>query len=158
MPFATARPTRQPGKPFMSLRLLLVEDDRELRATLRAALSVEGYQVLTAASLAEAIAMYGQTQLEEAGAQAFDLILLDLGLPDGDGSDLLVKLRGRKSACWMKAPMIIWSNLLASASCWRVCAWHCAIAATRCARPSRFMSRAMCWLIWPTTGSAAMVM
>ena len=41
--------------------------------------------------------MYGQTQLEEAGAQAFDLILLDLGLPDGDGSDLLVKLRRKQS-------------------------------------------------------------
>jgi two-component system KDP operon response regulator KdpE len=81
----------------MSLRLLLVEDDRELRATLREALLVEGYQVLTAASLAEAIAMYGQTQLEEASTQAFDLILLDLGLPDGDGSDLLVKLRRKQS-------------------------------------------------------------
>jgi len=81
----------------MSLRLLLVEDDRELRATLREALLVEGYQVLTAASLAEAIAMYGQTQLEEASTPAFDLILLDLGLPDGDGSDLLVKLRRKQS-------------------------------------------------------------
>lgn len=81
----------------MSLRLLLVEDDRELRATLREALLVEGYQVLTAASLAEAIAMYGQTQLEDSATQAFDLILLDLGLPDGDGSDLLVKLRRKQS-------------------------------------------------------------
>lgn len=81
----------------MSLRLLLVEDDRELRATLREALLVEGYQVLTAASLAEAIAMYGQTQVEESARPEFDLILLDLGLPDGDGSDLLVKLRRKQS-------------------------------------------------------------
>lgn len=86
----------------MSWRLLLVEDDRELRATLREALQVEGYQVLTAASLAEAIAMYDQTQLEEVSAPAFDLILLDLGLPDGEGSDLLAKLR-RKQA----TPVII---------------------------------------------------
>ncbi|MFC3114167.1 response regulator [Cellvibrio fontiphilus] len=81
----------------MSVRLLLVEDDRELRATLREALLVEGYQVLTAASLAEAIAMYGQTQMDEASAPAFDVILLDLGLPDGDGSALLLKLRRRNS-------------------------------------------------------------
>ncbi|HSC66286.1 MAG TPA: response regulator [Cellvibrio sp.] len=81
----------------MSLRLLLVEDDRELRATLREALLVEGYQVLTAASLAEAFAMYGQTQAEESASPEFDLILLDLGLPDGDGSDLLVKLRRKQS-------------------------------------------------------------
>lgn len=81
----------------MSLRLLLVEDDRELRATLREALMVEGYQVLTAASLVEATTMYGQTQLGESATPAFDLILLDLGLPDGDGSDLLAKLRRRQS-------------------------------------------------------------
>lgn len=81
----------------MSLRLLLVEDDRELRATLREALLVEGYQVLTAASLAEANTIYGQTQLGESATPAFDLILLDLGLPDGDGSDLLVKLRRKQS-------------------------------------------------------------
>ncbi|MEY2686504.1 MAG: hypothetical protein RL375_702, partial [Pseudomonadota bacterium] len=41
----------------MTLRLLLVEDDRELRATLRAALQVEGYEVLTAASLSEGLAL-----------------------------------------------------------------------------------------------------
>ena len=45
------------------MRLLLVEDDRELRATLREALAVEGYEVLTAASLADAMA-----QLAHGGA------------------------------------------------------------------------------------------
>lgn len=82
----------------MSLRLLLVEDDRELRTTLRSALMVEGYEVITAASLSEANAIYTQTQLEgENRTQAFDLILLDLGLPDGDGSELLNRLRRRQN-------------------------------------------------------------
>jgi two-component system, OmpR family, KDP operon response regulator KdpE len=81
----------------MTLRVLLVEDDRELRLTLGDALSVEGFEVLTAASLSE-----GQALLAHAGrpaaaatadAPAVDLILLDLGLPDGDGQALLAALR-----------------------------------------------------------------
>jgi len=82
----------------VSLRLLLVEDDRELRAMLRSALLIEGYEVITAASLSEANAIYSQTQLDgETKTPAFDLILLDLGLPDGDGSELLNRLRRRQN-------------------------------------------------------------
>ena len=40
----------------MTLRVLLVEDDRDLRATLREALQVEGHDVVTAASLSEGLA------------------------------------------------------------------------------------------------------
>ena len=69
----------------MSLRILLVEDDRELRATLREALVVEGYEVQAAASLADTRAQLKQTPM--------DLVLLDLGLPDGDGQTLLNELR-----------------------------------------------------------------
>jgi two-component system KDP operon response regulator KdpE len=73
----------------MSLTVLLVEDDRELRATLRAALEVEGYRVHAAASLADARAL-----LAHAGQQdRIALVLLDLGLPDGDGETLLATLR-----------------------------------------------------------------
>jgi len=87
----------------VSLRLLLVEDDRELRNTLRAALVTEGYELLTAVTLSEALAIYLQTQVEgESRRAAFDLILLDLGLPDGDGSELLVQLRRRQNT-----PLII---------------------------------------------------
>lgn len=82
----------------MSLRLLLVEDDRELRATLRSALVVEGYEVITAASMSEANAIYSQTRLDgDTRTPSFDLILLDLGLPDGDGSELLNRLRRRQN-------------------------------------------------------------
>jgi two-component system, OmpR family, KDP operon response regulator KdpE len=73
----------------VSLRVLLVEDDRELRTTLRGALEVEGYRVHAAASLADAHAL-----LAHAGsAGGIDLVLLDLGLPDGDGQTLLAALR-----------------------------------------------------------------
>jgi two-component system KDP operon response regulator KdpE len=73
----------------MSSSILLVEDDRELRATLHAALEVEGYRVFTAASLADAHALLAHA----AQPQGIDLVLLDLGLPDGDGQSLLSALR-----------------------------------------------------------------
>jgi two-component system KDP operon response regulator KdpE len=73
----------------VSLRVLLVEDDRELRGTLRDALTVEGYAVQTAASLADALAQHRNAQ----GDKALDLVLLDLGLPDGDGAEFLSTLR-----------------------------------------------------------------
>jgi two-component system KDP operon response regulator KdpE len=76
----------------MSLTVLLVEDDRELRDTLRAALEVEGYRVLGCASLADA-----RAQLANARATGgIDLVLLDLGLPDGDGEALLSSLRSER--------------------------------------------------------------
>ena len=62
----------------MSLTVLLVEDDPELRATLREALQVEGYQVLPAASLADARALlsHAQRQAPSAGrSRAVDIAL-----------------------------------------------------------------------------------
>lgn len=73
----------------MRPRVLLVEDDRVLRNSLREALLVEGYDLKTAASLADA-----RAQLKHVPpAQAVDLVVLDLGLPDGDGQSLLADLR-----------------------------------------------------------------
>jgi two-component system, OmpR family, KDP operon response regulator KdpE len=77
----------------MSLSVLLVEDDRELRRTLRNALEVEGYRVLAAASLADANAL----RAHAGGAGGIDLVLLDLGLPDGDGATLLTTLRRERA-------------------------------------------------------------
>lgn len=73
----------------MSLRVLLIEDDRELRTTLRDALTVEGYELQTAASLSEGLALLTH-------AEPPDLLLLDLGLPDGEGETLLAELRRRR--------------------------------------------------------------
>lgn len=64
------------------MRVLVVEDDIRVAAALAAALSRQGFDVLRAGSAAEALA-----------APTVDLILLDFGLPDGDGVDLCRKLR-----------------------------------------------------------------
>ncbi len=73
----------------MSLRVLVVEDDREIRALLQSSLGVEGFEVQTAVSISEAAAMLAHSPP--------DLVLLDLGLPDGDGIDL-VRLARRQSS------------------------------------------------------------
>lgn len=70
---------------------MLVEDDRELRATLKGALRVEGYEVDGAASLAEGLALL-------AHGEPPDLLLLDLGLPDGEGEQLLAALRKNRQS------------------------------------------------------------
>ncbi|WP_138515578.1 response regulator [Rhodoferax bucti] len=69
----------------MSLQVLVVEDDRSIREMMRHALSLEGFTVRTAVSLSEAGSM-----VEHATP---DLMLLDLGLPDGDGAALLQRVR-----------------------------------------------------------------
>lgn len=71
----------------MSLHVLLVEDDRQLRQTLQAALETHGYHVTGSASRVDAEAVLRHHP------QAIDLIILDLGLPDADGSELLTSLR-----------------------------------------------------------------
>lgn len=73
------------------IRVLLVEDDRDLRTTLRDALALEGYEVSTAASLSEGMALWSHAR------PAPDLVVLDLGLPDGDGEALLAAMRRREA-------------------------------------------------------------
>lgn len=74
----------------MSLHVLLVEDDRQLRKTLQTALETHGYTVTGSASRADAEAVLRHHP------QAIDLVILDLGLPDADGSELLIWLRQHK--------------------------------------------------------------
>lgn len=73
----------------MTLRVLVVEDDREIRALMQSSLSVEGFEVQTAASLSEASAMLRH--------HPPDVIVLDLGLPDGDGVELVREVRRHKA-------------------------------------------------------------
>lgn len=67
-------------------RLLIIEDDKDLRETLGDYLGLKGHQVTTVGTLAEAHQTLTDGQI--------DLALLDLNLPDGDGLTLLRQLRG----------------------------------------------------------------
>jgi DNA-binding response OmpR family regulator len=68
--------------------VLIVDDDAALRETLAEQLSLDGEFVTTeAGSIAEAEACLASPQ------GRFDAIILDIGLPDGDGRDLCVRLR-----------------------------------------------------------------
>jgi two-component system, OmpR family, KDP operon response regulator KdpE len=69
----------------MRLKVLVVEDDREIRGLLLSVLAVEGFEVRSAVSLSEAQALMQH--------DSPDLVILDLGLPDGDGADLLRRVR-----------------------------------------------------------------
>jgi len=70
-----------------ALRLLLVEDHDTTRASLTQLLERRGYRVTSAATVFEA--------LNVAEQNAFDVVLSDIGLPDGDGFSLMQELRRR---------------------------------------------------------------
>jgi two-component system response regulator RegX3 len=69
--------------------ILLVEDEESITAPLSEALSREGFEPVIAATAGEA--------LELAGSRSPDLVLLDLGLPDGSGLDVCRELRSRSA-------------------------------------------------------------
>jgi two-component system KDP operon response regulator KdpE len=78
-------------------RVLIVEDEPALLRALQINLRARGYAVTTATT--------GQQALEEASEQAPDAVLLDLGLPDVDGTEVIRGLRG-----WSGAPVIVLSG------------------------------------------------
>ncbi|VFS45512.1 KDP operon transcriptional regulatory protein KdpE [Budvicia aquatica] len=76
--------------------VLIVEDEKEIRRFVRAALEHENCRVFESETL--------QRGLIEAGTRKPDLIILDLGLPDGDGLDFIRDLRQ-----WSSIPIIVLS-------------------------------------------------
>ena len=72
----------------MSQKILIIEDEPDIRETLVYNLSREGYDILSASSLLEA-----RSQIE---SNTFSLILLDLMLPDGSGLDLCREIKSDK--------------------------------------------------------------
>jgi PAS domain S-box-containing protein len=72
---------RQPRKPGRTLRILLVEDHDDTRRTLARLLAHFGHQIVVAHSQ--------QSALETLRSKAFDVVLSDIGLPDGSGYDVI---------------------------------------------------------------------
>jgi two-component system, OmpR family, KDP operon response regulator KdpE len=78
-------------------RVLVVEDDPQLLRAMRITLHARGHEVVTAAT--------GRKALSEAAAARPDLVVLDLGLPDLDGVEVIEGLRG-----WTSVPIIVLSG------------------------------------------------
>lgn len=77
-------------------RVLVVDDDPQLLRALRITLRASGYEVVTAAD--------GRTALHEAADAHPDVVVLDLGLPDLDGTEVLAGLRP-----WFTGPVVVLS-------------------------------------------------
>ena len=75
---------------------VLIEDERQIRRFVRAALESEGWSVHESETLKQG--------LVEAGTRKPDVVIVDLGLPDGDGVDLIRDLR-----TWSGVPVIVLS-------------------------------------------------
>ena len=80
------------------LRVLVIDDEPPIRKLLRVGLSAHGYQIMEASS--------GKMALELLGEQRPDLIVLDLGLPDMQGHELLRTMRARNDS----VPIVVLSS------------------------------------------------
>ncbi len=76
--------------------VLVIEDEPQVVRFLRASLSAHGFRILEAPT--------GQRGLVEASSRVPDLVLLDLGLPDVDGVEVMRRLRE-----WTAVPVIVLS-------------------------------------------------
>lgn len=74
--------------------ILIVEDDRAVRNLISTTLETQDYRYL--------LAQNGETAIMEAVSHNPDVVLLDLGLPDMDGVDIIRKIRS-----WSKTPIIV---------------------------------------------------
>ncbi len=75
---------------------ILIEDEPQIRRFVRAALEAEGWQVHEAET--------ARRGLLDAGTRKPDLLVVDLGLPDGDGLELIRDVRG-----WSNVPIVVLS-------------------------------------------------
>lgn len=79
-----------------SPRILVIDDEAQIRRFLDIGLRAEGYEVLQGATAAEGLAL--------AATQSPDLVILDIGLPDREGHDVLAELRQ-----WSQIPVLMLS-------------------------------------------------
>src|SRR5688572_30976125 len=76
--------------------ILVIEDDRQIRRFLRALLTTQGYRIVETDT--------GKAGLSEAAARVPDVMILDLGLPDMEGIDVLREIRQ-----WSSMPVLVLS-------------------------------------------------
>lgn len=93
---STSQPADAAPAPAHAASVLVVEDEPQVAKFLRAGLAAQEYEVLEAAS--------GKDALRMAVQYVPDLVLLDLGLPDMDGLEVLAQLRA-----WSRVPVIVLS-------------------------------------------------
>jgi two-component system KDP operon response regulator KdpE len=86
----------QISPPVAKSRVLVVDDENEIRRFLRIGLEAYGYEVIEARS--------GETALQQAATAAPQIMILDLGLPDMEGHDVVRQLRE-----WSQIPVIVLS-------------------------------------------------
>ncbi len=79
-----------------SFTIVLIEDEKQIRRFMRVSLEAQGMAVHEADA--------GQRGLVEAATRKPDLVIVDLGLPDTDGLDVIRELRG-----WTELPIIVLS-------------------------------------------------
>jgi two-component system KDP operon response regulator KdpE len=77
-------------------RVLVVDDEAAILRFLKPALEANGYEMTSAGTVAEA--------LKRVASEAPDIVLLDLGLPDGDGKDVI-----RRAREWSDLPIVVLS-------------------------------------------------
>jgi DNA-binding response OmpR family regulator len=82
---STDRPKPPPEPTFPGARILVVDDEDAVRRTLTQLFTRMGYQAAEATS--------GQEALEQIAAQRFDLVILDIRMPDMDGTEVLKAAR-----------------------------------------------------------------
>ncbi len=80
----------------MSTTILIIDDEAPIRRAVRNALESADVRVIDAATVREAV--------DRAAAERPDLLILDLGLPDGDGRDVLAAVRS-----WAATPVLVLS-------------------------------------------------
>lgn len=76
------------------IKILIIEDEKNIRNFITSVLTSQKYQVLTAVT--------GASGISQAASQCPDLILLDLGLPDLDGTEIIRKIRE-----WSSIPILV---------------------------------------------------
>jgi CheY-like chemotaxis protein len=128
-----------------SATVLLVEDEPLLRGAFRALLEVSGYRVLEAGT--------GQEALDRAAEELPDLVLLDLGLPDGDGLEVARKLRQREET--RTTPIVAMTGRSGRDTPGECAAAGCTDHLVKPISPRELVRRIPAWLEPPATGGPA---